>query len=763
MVDHLACPQASRLSALLDATNPARDLLDHLARCRQCQNALECIAVGESGWLRSPPARDTAESPHHLMQVLSALKQFPTAADLLTVPPEDLSLDFLAPTDHPEALGAIGPYPVLEVVGRGGMGVVFRALDRALNRIIAVKVLAPQWAANGTARQRFLREARAAAAVAHEHVVNIHAVDESNGLTYLVMEYVPGMSLQERIDRDGPLDAKDIARIALQVAEGLAAAHAQGLVHRDVKPANILLENGVGRARLSDFGLARAVDDASSTQHGTITGTPDYMAPEQAAAQVVDHRADLYSLGSVIYAMSTGRPPFRAPTALGVLHLTATAAPLPIRAVNPDIPPDLEAVALRLLAKSPADRIPTAEAVAAELRAVLVRMQQPIVSSPRRHWRWWGAAGVSLLLAAIAGSVIFTRPREENHASVPIDSGENVRPTPVSQSDKADPPESEEAPVTSVTVPAVVRTFEGHRGSVRGLAVHPDGKRLVSVTGWPRGDGTIRIWDIESGRELHRIPVGPINCDCVTLTPSGDTIIAGFTDGTVRLYEWNSETEMVRLSGEFDITCVAAAPFGRRIAVGDINGRVRVWDPATGRVQLTIFAHAQRHCRAVAFSPDGKLIATAGLDSRVRTWDASTGQMLTETLNGAGAWGLAFADSGQKLLTSGIEVAVWDASGRRQFDLRDGKPPSTRYLKAVAVSRDGTAVAACGLDGLFRVWDFRTTRLRYRASADIGALFAVAFTPDGKYLLTGGGAVFRNGDCAPGNRFTIRMWAVASE
>lgn len=763
MVDQLACPQTSRLSALLDATNPARDLLDHLSRCRQCQNALECIAVGDSGWLRSPPARDTAENPHHLLQVLTALKQFPTAADLLTVPPEDLSLDFLGPTDHPGALGAIGPYPVLEVVGRGGMGVVFRALDRSLNRIIAVKVLAPQWAANGTARQRFLREARAAAAVAHEHVVNIHAVDESNGLPYLVMEYVPGMSLQERIDRDGPLDPKDIARIALQVAEGLTAAHAQGLVHRDVKPANILLENGVGRARLSDFGLARAVDDAGSTQHGTITGTPDYMAPEQATAQVVDHRADLYSLGSVIYAMSTGRPPFRAATALGVLHLTATAVPLPIRAVNPDIPPDLEAVALRLLAKNPADRIPTAEALAAELRAILVRMQQPTLSPPLSHRRWWSVAGVSLLLAAIAGGVIYVRPREENLINAPTDPGETAQPAPGAQSNLPDPPEREGGATAPVTVPAVVRTFEGHRGTVRGLAVHPDGKRLVSVTGWPRGDGTIRIWDIKSGRELHRIFVGPTNCDCVTLTPSGDAIIAGFSDGTVRLYEWDSETELVRLTGEYDITCVAAAPVGRRIAVGDNSGRVRIWDPATGRVRLTIFAHAPRHCRGVAFSPDGKIIATAGLDGMVRTWDADTGQKLSEASSGAGVWSLAITDSGQRFLTSGVVVAVWDANGQRQFDLRDGKPPSLSYLKAVAVSRDEATVAACGLDGLFRVWDFRTMRLRYRASPSIGAVFAVTFTPDGKYLITGGGAAYHNGDYIPGNRFSIQMWAVGPE
>src|SRR4051794_26538258 len=164
MVDRFTCTQSARLPGLLDAADGPPDLLDHLGRCRVCQDALEQLAVGDSGWLRSPPAGEppAAASPH-FRQVVTALKQLTAAPDLPA--PADLALDFLGPTDYPGALGAVGPYPVLEVVGRGGMGVVFRALDRALNRVIAVKVLAPQWAANGTARQRFEREARAAAAV----------------------------------------------------------------------------------------------------------------------------------------------------------------------------------------------------------------------------------------------------------------------------------------------------------------------------------------------------------------------------------------------------------------------------------------------------------------------------------------------------------------------------------------------------------------------------------------------------------------------
>ncbi len=190
------------------------------------------------------------------------------------------------------------------------MGVVFRGFDAALNRFVAIKLLAPQWSADALARRRFTREAQAAAAVSHPHVVTIHAVNEWRGRPYLVMEYINGSSLQHRIDERGPLELPEILRIGSQVAAGLAAAHAKGLIHRDIKPGNIMLENDLPRVKLTDFGLARAVDDAKLTQHGALAGTPQYMAPEQARGERMDRRADLFSLGSVLYAMCAGRPAF---------------------------------------------------------------------------------------------------------------------------------------------------------------------------------------------------------------------------------------------------------------------------------------------------------------------------------------------------------------------------------------------------------------------------------------------------------------------
>ena len=292
-------------------------------------------------------------------------------------------LDFLAPSAKPGSLGRLDHYEVLEVIGKGGMGVVLKAFDEVLHRVVAVKVLAPQLSTNATARKRFVREAQAGAAVCHDHVVTIHGVDEGKAVPYLVMQCVAGLSLQDKLDRDGPLSLQAILRIGMQTAEGLAAAHKQGLVHRDIKPANILLENGIERVKITDFGLARAVDDASITQSGHVAGTPQYMSPEQAQGEAVEHRSDVFSLGSVLYAMCTGRPPFRATGTMAVLKRVCEDTPRPIREINPEIPDWLCEIIAKLHAKKPAERIQSAKEVAELLSRHLAHLQQPnLVPAP---------------------------------------------------------------------------------------------------------------------------------------------------------------------------------------------------------------------------------------------------------------------------------------------------------------------------------------------------------------------------------------------
>ncbi|MCA9027108.1 MAG: serine/threonine protein kinase [Planctomycetaceae bacterium] len=305
---------------------------------------------------------------------------------------DSFNLEFLTPSNDPGLIGTLGPYEVFEVLGRGGMGIVFRARDPKLNRIVAIKVLAPELAANPNARRRFLREAQAAAAISHPHVVTIHAVDEgedtstpaaqssrgaSTALPYLVMECIVGQTLQQKLDKQGSLRLTETLRIGHQLACGLAAAHKQGVIHRDIKPANILLENGVERVKITDFGLARAADDVSITRTGEVSGTPQYMSPEQATGDPIDHRSDLFSLGCVLYAMCTGRSPFRATTLAAAIRRVCDDTPRAIAELNPETPTWLIAIIDQLLEKNPNARIQSADEVAELLNDHLAGVQQP--------------------------------------------------------------------------------------------------------------------------------------------------------------------------------------------------------------------------------------------------------------------------------------------------------------------------------------------------------------------------------------------------
>ena len=371
------CPSEKQLRQLIDgaiADAEAIVLEQHLDRCSTCQQTVKQMTQDGTFW--NSVAASLAESSTggpELNRVIDDLQQqSPEDAELMGEAIE-LKMSNVEPPTEPGTIGRLKHYDILRVAGRGGMGIVLKAFDRSLRRIVAIKLLAPHLAGNGQARQRFIREGRAAAAITHQHVITIHAVEESP--PFLVMQYVQGETLEGRIHRNGAMDVKDAIRVAMQIAQGLAAAHAQGVVHRDIKPANILLENGIARVRITDFGLARAIDDASLTQSGVIAGTPQYMAPEQASGDAIDERADLFSLGSVLYTMLAGHAPFRANTAMGVLKRLCDHAPRSIREINPDTPDWLMLIVNRLHAKRAADRFGSAAEVAMLLEKGLAAMQ----------------------------------------------------------------------------------------------------------------------------------------------------------------------------------------------------------------------------------------------------------------------------------------------------------------------------------------------------------------------------------------------------
>jgi hypothetical protein len=283
-----------------------------------------------------------------------------------------LALSFLEPARGPGEIGRLGNYRVLGVLGRGGMGVVLRAEEEALDREVALKVMKPEVAAHPQARQRFLREARAMAAVEHERVVVVHAVGEAGGVPYLAMPLLRGESLASRLVSGPRLSVAEAVRLGREVAEGLAAAHGRGLLHRDVKPANLWLKEADGgwHVLILDFGLARPEGGDGLTEPGVVVGTPAYMAPEQASGGEVDERCDLFSLGCVLYEVLTSVSPFAAGSTMAVLNRLATYDPPPVRQVAPGVPEELSVLVGRLLAKDREGRPETARAVAEALGAM---------------------------------------------------------------------------------------------------------------------------------------------------------------------------------------------------------------------------------------------------------------------------------------------------------------------------------------------------------------------------------------------------------
>lgn len=371
------CACSSEMQGFLDGSlSPQRltALEEHLSTCEACLQVMHDLA-GDTTWWSDV---ELALGDDPTLNDFSVADEFAKEEDeQQTSLPLRGILELLGPTDDPQFIGRIGPYEIAGLVGQGGMGAVFKAFDVGLNRYVAIKVLLPHLSASGAAKARFRREGQAAAAVVNDHVLPIYVVDQYQGTPYLVMQYIRGTTLQKRLSTEGPLPPNEILRIALHAARGLAAAHEQGLVHRDVKPSNILLQGGVDRAILSDFGLARAADDASLTRSGMLAGTPQFMSPEQVLGDRLDQRSDLFSLGSVIYAMCTGHPPFRAESSYAVLRRITDQAPRPIREINPAIPYWLEQLAMWLMAKKPVDRPQTATSVALLLQQCLAHLEQP--------------------------------------------------------------------------------------------------------------------------------------------------------------------------------------------------------------------------------------------------------------------------------------------------------------------------------------------------------------------------------------------------
>ncbi|MCA9122455.1 MAG: protein kinase [Planctomycetaceae bacterium] len=383
-----SCPNWETMQHLLAGTlhgSEAEQLETHLLECEQCLSVARTVPANDDLVAAIRARREFSEDTGVLDQAIQQAKQLHAEVETvesvdtvvtrdrmepnLQQPTLNEDIDFLAPPERPDEVGRLGGYRVLELLGIGGMGVVFRAEDMHLQRQIALKAMKPAVAASRSAKERFVREAQATAAIDHDNIVHIYQVGEDRNVPFIAMQFLRGESLQQRLQRESRLDQREVVRIGREVAAGLAAAHQRGLIHRDIKPDNIWLDAAAAhRAKILDFGLVRsATDDAGLTQSGMVLGTPKYMAPEQAKGETVDYRCDLFSLGGVLYHLASGKAPFEGGSVTATLLAVSRADCRPIVDVYPDLHPELARLITRLLSKNREARLQSAAEVADSL------------------------------------------------------------------------------------------------------------------------------------------------------------------------------------------------------------------------------------------------------------------------------------------------------------------------------------------------------------------------------------------------------------
>ncbi len=672
------------------------------------------------------------------------------------------ALEGLPTEDRPADLqgnGRIGAYELLGELGRGGMGVVFRARQPGLRREVALKVLrlGPLSASEEVAR--FRREASAAAQLRHPNIVGIHEVGEADGHVYFSMDLVEGSTLAAAV-ADGPMDPARAVRILIPVASAVGAAHDRGVVHRDLKPDNILLD-AQDEPFVTDFGLATAagVGMSAVTLEGRMFGSPAYMAPEQAdpARGPVGPAADIHALGAILYHLTTGRPPFSAATVAGTLALVAGADPVSPRRLNPNVSRDLETLCLRCLEKEPARRYRSVAELESDLRAVAER--RPISARPRgwpsRTWLWArrrpALAGLVLLAATLLGLGVLGVLRERHSrelnlhsadlrlASTALEEGDLGRARELLEAHRSEAPDTSWRMLDRLAEGHPRRVVARHPWIVSAVAWSPDGTHLASgsIGSGTVGAGEIRISEVGAEGEGRRL--GGPGVRALEWFPDGRRLLAFHQDGVVRTWDVGKG----RIQDERPGRSGGLSRDGRRLLVcgGDpfvwmdelgTNGPVEVVDVSTGTTRLL------GESRLAALSPGGQRAALTDLRKQLRVLNASDGSEVARLDVVSDLWSLEFSADGRWLAGTGFgqEVQLWkvDSGQRRPAKLAGHRLPTWH----AAFHPDGRRLATSSSDRTIRLWDLESGAPAGLLRGHGSEVWGLDWSADGRFLASGG-------------------------
>jgi serine/threonine protein kinase len=759
-----SCPPSGELEQFLLGRLEDEDSLSlefHLAGCTVCQQQLTTIAAEDEfvqalrqhsqPTSRVDSATQLTEAPEelvsllvpHYKQIASAFEEtaaFVSSAGLGEVSTRNSRPQFQSPLSDAATPTTLGRYEIRGILGHGGMGTVLHGFDPLLKRSLAIKVIRSKLLSQEMSA-RLVREAQAAAAVEHDHIVAVYAVEIYDDAPCIMMPLLRGVTLKQRLEETaGPLPLAEILRIGREAASGLAAAHAAGLIHCDIKPANLWLEAPSDRVKVLDFGLAIVRDDQAgdSTE---VAGTPGFIAPEQARGQALDQRTDVFSLGCVLYRMATGEAPFTGERHTRALWTVISDPPPPALQKNAAVPAELSDLIERMLSRDPKNRPASAADVVAALEALERRLHEQQQRVLRR--RWLAAMFVVALLSGCGVAMwgMFTAPTEATPVQITFSGDE----PPLEVMLRCDGKEQ------TLTL-GREKTLELPPGDYTVRAVQNQTKRVLvpdrfSVVAEQPQTLRIALVGEVSRHEMHTGPVTGV------AVQSGEkaTVYSVGLDRALVAWEANSTNLPKFVDLPHSARCVAVSPKGDDVATAGGNKfppaelAIRIFKTSDLTPRGNSLDGHTRMINALAYSPTDKQLASAGADG-VFLWNTSTGDsQLLGADNPEFIYALAYSANGQHLVTGNDEglVVVWDIRKRVRLKTYNTGPSPVR-----AVAFLSERVVSAGDDGTLRIWN--AGALQHEWLGHTAAVQALAVSPNSRQVLSGD---------AEGN---LRLWSVAT-